>query len=187
MSVKQMLLCDAPEGRGGSWSQAGTIIVAPRIARGGNEALGSVYTGSLDGAGPRQILTAASNVAFSDGYLFYVKVGTLTIQRFDATGLRLQGKPISIAANIEYYNPRDLGYFSDSRNLLVYRTAAVQSRDLAWFDLTGKGLEHWGEPATTVAAVLPRAVRWLLFSGRTPTGAATASGYRTRSARRCPV
>ena len=185
------VLCDAPEGRGGSWNQRGTIVFAPNIAgplmavsdgggapvplpaarkdavdftnrnptflpdgkhflfiaRGGNEALGSVYAGSLGGEEPKQILTAASNVAYSDGYLFYVREVTLTAQRFDAAGLRLQDKPISIAGNVEYYNPRDIGYFSVSGNVLVYRAAAVQNRDLAWFDLSGKELEHWGEPA----------------------------------------
>ena len=186
------VLCDAPEGRGGSWSPQGTIVFAPRIAgplmavsdgggtpsalpaarkegsdatnrnptflpdgrhylftaRGGNESLGSVYAGSLDGGEPRLILSAASNVAYSDGYLFFVKEGTLTAQPFNGPSLRLEGKPIPIAANVEYYNPRDLGYFSVSRNVLVYRTAAIENRDLAWLDSAGKELEHWGEPAT---------------------------------------
>ena len=186
------VLCDAPEGRGGSWSPQGTIIFAPRIAgpllavsdgggtptllpaarkeavdftnrnptflpdgkhylfiaRGGNESLGSVYAGSLDGGEPRLILSNASNVAYSDGHLFFVKEGTLTAQPFNGPSLRLEGKPISIAANVDYYNPRDLGYFSVSRNVLVYRAAAIENRDLAWLDSAGKELEHWGEPAT---------------------------------------
>ena len=188
------VLCDAPNGRGGTWNQQGTIVFAPGIsgplqwvsdgggmpsallparkdavdftnrnplflpdgkhylftARGGSEPLGSLYLGSLEGSEPRQILSSASNVAYSEDYLFYIHEGTLTAQKFDSGALRLTGKPFSIAANIEYYNPRDLGYFSVSRNLLVYRRATTLNRDLAWFDLNGKEIQHWGEPATFI-------------------------------------
>jgi len=185
------VLCDAQEGRGGSWNQNGTIVFAPAIAgallavsdgggtptvqaaarkdavdftnrnpiflpdgkhylftaRGGNEALGSLYAGSLGGGEPQQILSGASNVAYSNGYLFYLREGTLTAQKFDAGKVKLEDKPVSIAANIEYYNPRDLGYFAVSGNILVFHSAVVRNRDLEWLDVSGKELEHWGEPA----------------------------------------
>ena len=185
------LLCDAPEGRGGSWSERGTIVFAPKIAgplmavsdgggapaqitpdykednqftnrnpyflpdgkhflflqRGGKDAVGSVYATSLDGGAPKQILPAGSNVAYSNGYLFYMKDGTLTAQAFDPAALQFSGKPVSLAASVEYYNPRDLGFFSVSHNLLVYRKSASQDRQLAWFDSSGKAAEHWGETA----------------------------------------
>ena len=185
------VICDAPEGRGASWSPRGTIVFSPRIegplvavsdgggtpteltaarkdtvgftnrnplflpdgrhflyvARGGKDPVGGVYAASLDGGEPQQILTVGSNVAYSDGYLFYLTEGTLTAQKFDTAGLRFEGKPISIAANVEYYNPRDIGYFSASHNVLVYRIATVQNRELAWLDASGKEMEHWGEPA----------------------------------------
>jgi len=185
------VLCDAPDGRGGSWSERGTIVFAPRITgplqvvsdgggtpveitrgrkddaeftnrnptflpdgkhflfvqRGGKDAVGSVYAGSLDGGEPKQILAAGSNVAYSNGYLFYVKDSTLTAQAFDPGGLSFKGKPISIAANVEYYNPRDLGYFSVSQNMLMYRSAASPNRELVLVDASGKEVDHWGEPA----------------------------------------
>ena len=185
------LLCDAPDGRGGAWSERGTIIFTPRIAgplqsvsdgggtpvqitpadkndeqftnrnpmflpdgkhflfvqRGGKDAVGYVYAGSVDGGATKQVLTAGSNVAYSDGYLFFVREGTLMAQEFDPSGLSLKGKPIPIAANVEFYNPRNVGYFSVSRNVLVYRTTVVPNRELVWLDLTGKELEHWSEPS----------------------------------------
>jgi Tol biopolymer transport system component len=184
-------LCDAADGRGGSWNEQGFILFAPRIAgplqrvsdgggtpqdatpphkgdnqftnrnpyflpdgkhflfiqRSGNDAVGSVYAASLDGGEPKQVLPVGSNVAYSDGYLFYVKDGTLTGQRFDVAGLRVQGKPLPIAESIEYYNPRDIGYFSVSQNVLVYRQAALENRELIWLDSAGRELEHWGDPA----------------------------------------
>jgi Tol biopolymer transport system component len=187
------VLCDAPEGRGGSWNEQGTIIFAPRIAGplqsvsdGGGTPVeitraekdipqftdrnpyflpdgkhflfvrrakdsGSVYAGSLDSSGKpgeiKQILPSGSNVAFGDGYLFYVKEGTLTAQEFDASSLSFKGKPVSIASNIEFAPARNEGNFSISRNLLFYRHSSVVNRELAWFDLSGKELDHWGEPA----------------------------------------
>jgi eukaryotic-like serine/threonine-protein kinase len=183
-------LCDAPEGRGASWSDRGMIIFAPRIAgpldtvsdgggtpvevtrarnedrdhtnrnplflpdgkhflfvqRGGKDAVGRVYAGSLDGGEAQQILPAGSNVAYSNGYLFYVKDGTLMGQAFDPGSLRFEGKPTPIAARVEYYNPRDVGFFSVTGNVLVYRIAALQNRELAWLDISGKEVDHWGEP-----------------------------------------
>ena len=183
-------LCDAPDGRGGTWNSQGTIIFAPRIAgtlesvsdaggtpvavthvdkadaqftdrnpfflpdgkhflyvQRGSDAIGSVYVSSLDGGEPKQILPVGSNVAYSDGYLFYIKEGTLTAQEFDPAGLRFKGKPVSIAANVEFYNPRNLGYFAVAHNMMLYRTSSVDNRELAWYDVSGKEVEHWGEPA----------------------------------------
>jgi eukaryotic-like serine/threonine-protein kinase len=185
------VLCDAPEGRGGTWNEQGTILFTPNISgplqqvsdgggtpkdatpahnddkeftdrnpyflpdgkhflfvqRSGKEAQGSVHYGSLDGGELKQLLSFGSNVAYSNGYLFYVKDGTLTGQPFDTTGIRLNGKPVPLAESIEYYDPRNIAYFSVSQNVMVYRQSSIQNRELMWLDATGKELEHWGEPA----------------------------------------
>src|ERR1700678_307499 len=78
----------------------------------------SVYAGSLDssvaarGADLKQILPNGSNVAYSDGYLFYVRDGALTAQKFDPSSLTFQGKPVSIASNVEFASARSEGNFS---------------------------------------------------------------------------
>lgn len=206
------ILCDALDGRGGTWNEQGTIIFAPRIAgplqsvsdaggtpveataapqddkqftdrnpyflpdgkhflfvQRGKDAIGSVYAGSLDGGAPRQILDAGSNIAFSDGYLFYVKEGTLFAQEFDSSGLRFKGKPIPLAANIEFYNPRNEGYFSVSHNVLIYRNSSIQNRELVWLDASGKELEHWGEPAPYVGGTFSAAAQTAVLYRSTPT------------------
>jgi Tol biopolymer transport system component len=185
-------LCDAPDGRGGTWNDHGTIVFSPRISgplqsvsdgggapvevtrplknvpefthrnpyflpdgkhflfvqNGGTAGrVSGVYGASLEGGEPTQILPAGSNVAYSDGYLFYVKDGTLTAQAFNPSSLRFEGNAISIAAGIEFHGPRNLAYFSVSRNLLVYRKAAVEDRELVWLDTSGKVVDRWGEPA----------------------------------------
>jgi eukaryotic-like serine/threonine-protein kinase len=189
------VLCDAPDGRGGSWNEQGTIVFAPRIAGslesvsdGGGTPVeitkgdsssqaytdrdpyflpdgkhflfvrrarnsGSIYAGSLDssvakqGGDIKQILPNGSNVAYSDGYLFYVKQGALTAQEFDPSSLTFKGKPVSIASNVEFAPARNEGSFSVSRNVLLYRHTSVVNRELVWFDVSGKEVDHWGEPA----------------------------------------
>ena len=183
-------ICDAPDGRGGTWNEQGTIIFAPRIAgplqsvsdgggtpvevthadkddaqftdrnpyflpdgkhflyvQRGRDAVGAVYAASLGGGEARQILPAGSNVIFNDGYLFYVKEGTLTAQEFDPSGLKFKGTAIPIAASVEFYNPRNLANFAVGHNMLLYRGSSVQNRELVWLDNNGKEIEHWGEPA----------------------------------------
>jgi eukaryotic-like serine/threonine-protein kinase len=185
-------ICDAPDGRGASWSPRGVIVFAPRIAgplqmvsdgggiptnitpedkndsefsarnamflpdgkhflytqRAGKQTVAKMLAGSVDGGPQTEILGAGSNPAFSDGQLFYLRDGTLTAQAFDPEKLRFNGKPVPIASRIDYYNPRDLGYFAVSHSLLVYRLAAQQDRSLAWFDASGKEISQWGEPAS---------------------------------------
>jgi Tol biopolymer transport system component len=68
-------------------------------------------------------------------------------QPFNAARLHFEGNPVPIAENIEYYDPRMLGYFSVSGDVLLYRQASIQNRELVWLDATGKELDHWGDPA----------------------------------------
>ena len=212
------VLCDAPEGRGGSWNDQGTIIFAPRIAGslqsvsdGGGTPVeitegdssgqgytdrdpyflpdgkhflfvrrakdsGSVYAGSLDssvtkqGGDIKQILPNGSNVAYSDGYLFYMKAGALTAQEFDPSSLTFKGKPVSIASNVEFAPARNEGSFSVRRNVLLYRHTSVVNRELVWFDLSGKEVDHWGEPAPYLSGKFFPATQTALLSRSTPGG-----------------
>jgi Tol biopolymer transport system component/predicted Ser/Thr protein kinase len=124
------------------------------IQRSGKAAAGSVYAGSLDGGETKQILPIGSNVAYGNGYLFYVKDGNLTAQAFDTGKLRIEGKPLPVAESVEYYNARDVGYFSVSQSVLLYRRAATSNRELVWLDPTGRELDHWGEPASYMEGIL---------------------------------
>ena len=212
------ILCDAPEGRGGSWNEQGTIIFAPRIAgslqsvsdgggtpveitNGGSSSQGytdrnpyflpdgkhflfvrrakdsgSVYAGSLDsspnkqGGDAKEILPVGSNVAYSDGYLFYIKEGALTAQEFDPSNVTFKGKPISIASNVEFAQARNEGSFSVSGNVLLYRPTSVVNRELAWFDLSGKEVDHWGEPAQYLGGKFFAATQTALLMRATPGG-----------------
>jgi len=119
----------------------------------GKDEVGSVYPESLDGGDLKQILPFGSNVAYTNGYVFYVKDRTLTGQAFDVSGLQFRGKPIPIVELIEIYGPRHLGNFPVSQSVLVYRQAPEENRELVWLDLMGKDLEHWGEPAPYIGGI----------------------------------
>jgi Tol biopolymer transport system component/predicted Ser/Thr protein kinase len=138
--------------------------------RTGKDTVGSVYAGSLDGDKPKQLLTAGSNVAYSEGSLFYVKDGTLMGQAFDPAGLRFTGKPVPIVESIEYYNPRNIGYFSVSQNVLIYRQASLENRELVWLDPAGRELEHWGEPAAYSGGTFSPASRMAVLYRESPDG-----------------
>jgi len=124
------------------------------VQRSTQESLGTLYGTSLNGGAPQKLLPFGSNVSYSDGYLFYMKDGTLTAQAFDADALRLQGRPVPIAESVEYYNPRNMGYFSISQGVLVYRQDILENREIVGLDATGKESEHWGDPAPYLGGTL---------------------------------
>jgi serine/threonine protein kinase/dipeptidyl aminopeptidase/acylaminoacyl peptidase len=124
------------------------------VQRSTQEPLGTLYGASLNGGPPKKLLPFGSNVSYSDGYLFYMKDGTLTAQAFDADALRLHGKSVPIAESVEYYNPRNVGYFSISQGVLVYRQNILENREIVWLDATGKESEHWGDPAPYIGGTL---------------------------------
>jgi Tol biopolymer transport system component/predicted Ser/Thr protein kinase len=210
-------ICDAPEGRGGAWSQQGVIVFAPRISgplqrvsdgggapedltaarkddaqftnrnpyflpdgkhflfiqRAGNQTTGSVYAGSLDGGEPKLILAKGSNVAYGNGYLFYLSDDVLTAQPYDPAALRLSGKPVPIAESIEYWNQRDVGYFSVAQNVLLYRRAVLENRELMWLDPSGKELDHWGDPGPYLGGLLSPGGRMAVLQRANPDGRGT--------------
>ncbi len=187
------VLCDAPEGRGASWSPRGVIIFTPnireplyKVAEGGgvpekvteaaagwthrnpyflpdgdhflftyreaaggsssNNGVGALYGASLSGEKPRQILPAASNAQYSDGYLLYLRETILVAQRFDPKAMKLSGDPKPVAEKLDYWNARDLAAFTAAHGTLVYRHGTLQKTQPMWVDATGKEIAHFGEP-----------------------------------------
>jgi Tol biopolymer transport system component len=183
------VLCDAPEGRGGSWSSRGVIIFTPNIfeslykvpegggtpekitaaeagwthrnpyflpdgdhflfiARntGGASPVGALYSASLSGEKPRQILERASNVQYSDGYLLYLRETVLVAQHFDLKSLQLSGDAKPVADKLDYWNARDLVGFAAAHGTLVFRHGSLQKTQPVWVDSNGKDLSQFGEP-----------------------------------------
>jgi len=76
------------------------------------------------------------------GYLLMAMEGKLTAQQFDASALKLQGDPVTIADDIE-------GSFSvtDTGLLMFRKIAPDPNKQLQWYDRQGRQLGTVGTPA----------------------------------------
>jgi serine/threonine protein kinase/Tol biopolymer transport system component len=112
-----------------------------------------IYAGSLDAKPEDQsrerILATPSPASYANGYLFFMRQGTLMSQPFDLGRLRLEGEPVPVAGGVDttWFN---LGVFSVSPSgALAYRESTFGgSRQLTWFDRQGKILSTFGQPGT---------------------------------------
>ncbi len=117
-----------------------------------------MYVGSLDvdaGNQSRQRMLATGVPAtFANGYLFFLRAGTLMAQPFDTRRLELENFPVPVAEDVEvtwYFT----GVFSVSGGVLVYRTASAPGTfQLTWVDRQGKTLGTFGPPGTDRRVVL---------------------------------
>ena len=154
------VVCDADNGRGGSWNQDGVILFSERgqplqsIPSAGGVAhpvtvfdparrerahrwpwflpdgkhflylagsdgfgptSGTIRAGSLNGGESRIVLEKASNVAYADGRLIFVRGSTLMAQPFDPSRLALTGEPVPVADNVQVGLLAD-AFFSVSQN-----------------------------------------------------------------------
>ena len=133
------VLCDAPNGRGGTWNRDGTIIFAP-------DALGPLLRVSSSGGNPAQLTkvdTARSEVGhrwpvfLPDGkHFLYLAanfsgrpgINAIFVGSLDSSEKRFI---VSTSANAFYSDPGYLLYMSD-------KTLVAQSFDLGKFVLTGE-------------------------------------------------
>jgi Tol biopolymer transport system component len=122
--------------------------------RGGLPEVQGIYETSIES--PQSKLVAASTVsgAFTmvdgEGYLLFVREGTLMAQRFDPGRLELSGEAIPIVENLLSFpgevGPTAYSAFSAAAGNLVYRTGDQQTTRLIWYDRSGKALETITEP-----------------------------------------
>jgi serine/threonine protein kinase len=118
-----------------------------------------MYVGSLEADAGNQsrqrILTTGVPAVFANGYIFFLRAGTLMAQPFDPRRLELQGVavPVTHDVQITWYST---GVFSVSGNgVLGYRTAsASRTFQLAWYDRQGKNLGTFGPPGTDRRVVM---------------------------------
>ena len=113
-----------------------------------------IYAGSLD-AKPeeqdsRQLLATTIGAAYApspgpgseSGQLLFMREGKLMAQPFNPQRLELTGVPAPVAERVNTYI--DLGLFSTSIGVLVYRTVD-ENLQLTWLDRGGKVLDRVGE------------------------------------------
>jgi len=112
---------------------------------------GAIYVGLLDSEQTSLLLSVKSNVRFAwPGYLVYGQQQTLFAQPFDVRGLRLTGEAFPVAERVTP-SPGDpfIFLFSVADNgVMVYRSAALENTQLAWYGRDGVRLGSIGEPGT---------------------------------------
>jgi hypothetical protein len=110
---------------------------------------GAIYVASLDEPGSKLLLQATLNVAYAQGYLLFVREGTLLAQPFDPKRLEMVGDAFPVAEQIQRLPTRNSGVFSVSeQGVLAYQTGSANSGlQLTWFDRSGQPQGVLGDPA----------------------------------------
>jgi eukaryotic-like serine/threonine-protein kinase len=113
----------------------------------------TIRLGSLDGGEGKVVMEAGSNILCAQGYVLFLRNGTLMVQRFDPKRLVTTGEAVPIAEQIQtVLNTGSVGVFSVSETgMLVYR-AGVSAGGLllTWFDRSGKQGATVGAPGNLV-------------------------------------
>jgi eukaryotic-like serine/threonine-protein kinase len=118
-----------------------------RVLKPGETGAGPVFVASLDSSKRTLLGTITSmNVAFTQGYLLFLRDTTLMAQRFDSRRFSLTGEPTPVAEHVQTFGFPPLGVFSASDTTLVYRTAAAAAESqLTWFDRAGQAIGVLGD------------------------------------------
>jgi serine/threonine protein kinase len=106
-----------------------------------------VYVASLDSRKARFVVKSESMGQYAAGYLLTVQQGMLVAYPFDEKSAQVRGNPVRVAEGVLTGNPPGYAPFSVSgANVLAYSTPYAKSRQLAWFDRSGRRLGNVGEP-----------------------------------------
>jgi serine/threonine protein kinase len=106
-----------------------------------------IYVGSLDSHVARLVLKSDAMGEYAAGYLLTVQQGMLVAYPFDEKSAQVKGNPIRIAEGVLTGNPPGYGPFSVSgAGALAYSSPHAKSRQLVWFDRSGRRIGIVGEP-----------------------------------------
>jgi Tol biopolymer transport system component/predicted Ser/Thr protein kinase len=115
----------------------------------------AVHVSTLEGGESRLLFHAASNVAYAEGYLLYVRESSLVAQPFDPGSFELTGDAYPVAEQVQYSQARSKGIFSVSASdVFVYQSGEAGAAQMVWLDREGKQLSAIAEFKPTYFAVL---------------------------------
>jgi serine/threonine protein kinase/Tol biopolymer transport system component len=108
---------------------------------------GSIAISSINRSKEKIVMDRGSNPQYAEGYLFWTRDKNLLAQPFNPDSGKLSGEPTPIAANVEYFGPRDIGNFSvSSGGTLVWRNSNPVPLQLVEMDRQGHEIQAIGEP-----------------------------------------
>jgi Tol biopolymer transport system component len=105
-----------------------------------------IYLSSLDGLQPKLLVNGDTAASITpSGFLFFLRQGTLFAQSFDFKKLQVIKEPTPIAEQV-ITDQVNASAFSAAPGIIAYRPGgSAASRQLTWFDRTGKPLGVVGE------------------------------------------
>jgi serine/threonine protein kinase len=119
-------------------------------AQGAPEASG-IYLGSLDSAEIKRVATSeAAGVYARNGWLLFLRSGTLLSQQLDLQRGVLTGDPIKIADSVTFDALTAPAMSVSGTGLMAYRAGGFVRHQLIWYDRTGKMLGILGAPDATI-------------------------------------
>jgi Tol biopolymer transport system component len=105
-----------------------------------------IYMASLDSRKARFVVKSESMGQYAEGYLLAVQQAMLVAYPFDEKSAQVRGNPIRVAEWVLTGNPPGYAPFSVSGSTLAYSMPYAKSRQLTWFDRSGRRLGNVGEP-----------------------------------------
>jgi Tol biopolymer transport system component/predicted Ser/Thr protein kinase len=107
-----------------------------------------VYVASLDSRKARLVLKSEAMGQYAaPGYLLTVQQGMLVAYPFDEKSAKVRGNPIRIAESLVVGNPPGYAPFAVAgAGTLAYSYPYAKSRQLIWFDRSGRRLGNVGQP-----------------------------------------
>jgi hypothetical protein len=128
-----------------------------------------VYAGAPDRAAGRPILPRVSRaVLTASGHLLFARDGGLFAQRLDLTRLEMVGESVRVSDSVAMQNPdgpASLAVAASAAGPIVFRPQpSANSRQLVWYDRSGKELTRTGPPseATQTPSLSPDGRRMAL-------------------------
>jgi len=107
-----------------------------------------IYAGSLDSPQITFVVQSEYKGAYAAGHLLFVRGNELVAQPFDVTRLALSGAAVHVADGVWAAAGAGQASFSVSEaGTVAYVNASVSHLQLAWFDRSGRALEHVGDGA----------------------------------------
>jgi serine/threonine protein kinase/Tol biopolymer transport system component len=113
---------------------------------GSGTGIGSIYLGSLDSADATRVTAADTAGLYTQGWLLWVRAGTLVARKMNPKTGELAGDVKSVAEPV-FYDTSHARLFSVSASGTVAYRSGIPVTQLVWFDRTGTELGALGGPA----------------------------------------
>ncbi len=132
-----------------------------------------IRVGHLDSFETEDLLESDSRALFAEpNHLLTVRNGSLMRFRFDPKSRALSDNPVRVAEGLGYGAPPGYSPFAVAgEKLLVFARGPVASRELRWFDRSGRDLGSLGEPGYFYAPVLSPDETRISLTDRDPASA----------------